>query len=113
MCKLDSFSIYIATFTLIVLAILYTLVVSSGILHCVLPTCLWLYHLGKGHPGPYTTTKQLKAPQCVAGGFWAIILSRAAWKRSWVGGDPAQSKMAMDRIVAMTGIVAWAQLLTA
>ena len=24
----------------------------------------------------------------VAGGFWAIILSWTAWKRSWVGDDP-------------------------
>ena len=32
---------------------------------------------------------------------------------SWVGRDPAQSKIAVDRIVATTSIVVWAQLLTA
>ena len=45
--------------------------------------------------------------------FWAVILSQAVWKRSWAGCDPTQSKMAVDRIVATTGIEAWAQLLTA
>ena len=49
----------------------------------------------------------------VAGGFWAVILSQAAWKRSWAGCDPTQSKMAVDRSVANTGDTAWAQLLTA
>ena len=49
----------------------------------------------------------------VSGGFWAVIFSQAMWKRSWVGHDPAQSKMATDRIVATTGKAAWAQLLTA
>ena len=49
----------------------------------------------------------------VAGGFWAVILSRAAWKRSWVGRDPTHSIIAVDRIVAITGDMAWVQLLTA
>ena len=49
----------------------------------------------------------------IAGGFLAIIISWAAWKRSWVGHDPAQSKMAADRSVAATGIFVWAQLLKA
>ena len=48
-----------------------------------------------------------------AGGFWAVILSQAAWKRIWVGCDPAQIIMASDRSIATTGIVEWAQLLTA
>ena len=43
----------------------------------------------------------------VAGGFWAVIFSRAMWKRSWVGCDPTQSKMTMNRMVATTGIVSW------
>ena len=48
----------------------------------------------------------------IARGFWAVILSQAAWKRSWAAHDPAQSKMSTDRMVATTGIAAWAQLLT-
>ena len=39
----------------------------------------------------------------VAGGFWAIILSRAAWKRSWAARDPTCSIIAADRSVAITG----------
>ena len=50
---------------------------------------------------------------CVAGGFWAVILSQAAWKRSWVGCDPAHSIMMVDRSVAITGDTARAQILTA
>ena len=46
------------------------------------------------------------------GGFSVVILSQAVWKRNWVGHDPAQSKMAMDKTVATIGIVAQAQLLT-
>ena len=49
----------------------------------------------------------------VAGGFWAVILSRAAWERSWVGYDPTCSIIAVDGSVAITGNTAWAQLLTA
>ena len=49
----------------------------------------------------------------VLGGFWAVIFSWAAWKRSWVGCNPAQSKTAMERSVATTSIVMQAQLLTA
>ena len=49
----------------------------------------------------------------VSGGFWAIILSRAAWKKSWVGCDPTRSIIAADRSVAITGGTARAQLLTA
>ena len=49
----------------------------------------------------------------VAGGFWAVILSRAAWKRSRVGRDPTHSIIAVDRSVAITGNMARAQLLTA
>ena len=48
----------------------------------------------------------------ISGGFWAIILSWAVWKKIWVGHDPTQSKMAADRIVATTGIAVWAQQLT-
>ena len=49
----------------------------------------------------------------VAEGFWAVILSRAAWKRSWVGNTPAYSIIAVDRSVAITGNMVRAQLLTA
>ena len=49
----------------------------------------------------------------IAGGFWAVILSQAAWKRSWVGGDPTHSIIAADRSVAITSDTARAQLLTA
>ena len=49
----------------------------------------------------------------VAGGFWAVILSRAAWKKSWVGRDPTRSIIPTDRSVAITGNTARAQLLTA
>ena len=49
----------------------------------------------------------------VAGGFWAVILSQAAWKRSWVGHDSTQSKMVTDRSVDTTRIAAQAQLLIA
>ena len=49
----------------------------------------------------------------VAGGFWAVILSRAAWKKSWAGRDPTHSIIAADRSVAITGDTARAQLLTA
>ena len=49
----------------------------------------------------------------VAVGFWAVILSQAAWKRIWAGRDPTQSKTAADRSVANIGDMAWAQLLTA
>ena len=48
-----------------------------------------------------------------AGGFWAVIISQAMWKRSWVGRDPAPSKMAADRSIATTGIAVRAQQLTA
>ena len=49
----------------------------------------------------------------VAGGFWAVILSRAVWKKSWVGCDPACSIIPTDRSVAITGDTVRAQLLTA
>ena len=49
----------------------------------------------------------------VAGGFWAVILFWAKWKRSWVGRDPTHSLIAVDRSVAITGDTARAQLLTA
>ena len=49
----------------------------------------------------------------VAGGFWAVILSRAAWKKSWAGRDPTRSMIPVDRSVAITGDTARAQLLTA
>ena len=32
----------------------------------------------------------------VAGGFWAVILSQAAWKKGWVGHDPTRSIIAMQ-----------------
>ena len=50
---------------------------------------------------------------CVAGGFWAVILSWAAWKKSWAGCDPTHSIIPVDRSVAITGDTARAQLLTA
>ena len=43
----------------------------------------------------------------VSGGYYAVILSWAMWKRNWVGLDPTQSKMAV-KIVATLGIVVWA-----
>ena len=49
----------------------------------------------------------------IAGGFWAVILSRAAWKSGWAGRNPTHSIIAADRSVAITGNMAWAQLLTA
>ena len=49
----------------------------------------------------------------VAGGFWAVILSWAVWKKSWVGHDPTRSIIMANRSVAITGNMAWAQLLTA
>ena len=49
----------------------------------------------------------------VAGGFWAVILSRAAWKKSWAGRDPTRSIILVDRSVAITGDMVRAQLLTA
>ena len=49
----------------------------------------------------------------ISGGFWAIILSWAVWKRSWAGGDPTYSIIVVDRSIAITGDMAWAQLLTA
>ena len=49
----------------------------------------------------------------VAGGFWAVILSRVVWKKSWVGHDPTRSIILTDRSVAITGDMARAQLLTA
>ena len=49
----------------------------------------------------------------VAGGFWAVILSRAAWKKNWAGCDPTRSIIPTDRSVAITGDMARAQLLTA
>ena len=39
----------------------------------------------------------------VAGGFWAVILSRAVLKKSWAGCDPTHSIIAADRSVAITG----------
>ena len=47
----------------------------------------------------------------VSGGFWAVIPPQAVWKRNWAGHDPAQSKVAVARIVATIDIVVWAQLL--
>ena len=49
----------------------------------------------------------------VAGGFWAVILSRAVWNRNWAGRDPTHSIIVADRSVAIAGDTAWAQLLTA
>ena len=49
----------------------------------------------------------------VAGGFWAVILSQAVWKRSWAGHDPTHSIIVADRSVAITGDMALVQLLTA
>ena len=43
----------------------------------------------------------------------AVILFQAAWKRSWVGHDTAHSIIAADKSIAITGNMAWAQLLTA
>ena len=54
-----------------------------------------------------------KSAYSVAGGFWAVILSRAAWKKSWAGHDPTRSIIPMDRSVAITGDTVQAQLLTA
>ena len=51
--------------------------------------------------------------QYVAGGFWAVILSRAVWKRSWAGCDPTHSIILVDRSVAITGDLVRAQILTA
>ena len=50
---------------------------------------------------------------CIAGGFWAVILFRAAWKRSWVGRDPTHSIIVAEKSVAIIGDMALAQLLTA
>ena len=55
MCKLYSFKIFIQTSNLTVLAILTKLVVGGGALYCMLPTCLWLCHIGTGHSGPYSS----------------------------------------------------------
>ena len=49
----------------------------------------------------------------IARGYLAMILFQTAWKRIWVGYDPTQSKMAVDRSVATTGMVLWAQILIA
>ena len=49
----------------------------------------------------------------VSGGFWAVILSQAVWKRSWAGRDPTHSIIAVDRNIAITGDMVQAQLLTA
>ena len=57
--------------------------------------------------------RSLPRSPIVAGGFWAVILSRAAWKKSWAGRDPTHSMIPADRSVAITGDMAWAQLLTA
>ena len=48
----------------------------------------------------------------VAEGFWAVILSQAVWKMSWVGLDPTHSITVVDRRFVITGDMAWAQLLT-
>ena len=57
--------------------------------------------------------RSLPRSPIVAGGFWAVILSRAAWKKSWAGRDPTRSIIPADRSVAITGDTARAQLLTA
>ena len=49
----------------------------------------------------------------VSGGFWVVILSWAAWKRSWAGRDPTHSIIVADRSVAIAGNTVRAQLLTA
>ena len=49
----------------------------------------------------------------VAGGFWAVILSQAAWKRIWMECNPTQSEMAVDRSIANIGDMVQPQLLTA
>ena len=49
----------------------------------------------------------------IAGRFWAVILSWAVWKKSWVGCDPTHSIIMVDRSVAITGNTTRAQLLTA
>ena len=59
------------------------------------------------------TPRSLPRLPIVAGGFWAVILSWAAWKKSWAGRDPTHSITPVDRSVAITGDTALAQLLTA
>ena len=56
MYKLHSFIIYIQDFTLTVLAILPIFVVGGGALCCMIPSCLWPYHLGTAYIGPYSDT---------------------------------------------------------
>ena len=60
-----------------------------------------------------TSRCDIEAKEHVAGGFWAVILSRAAWKKSCAGRDPTRSIIPTDRSVAITGDTARAQLLTA
>ena len=49
----------------------------------------------------------------MAGGYLAVILSWAVWKRSWAGHDPTQSKTAAAKVVATTGIAMQDQQLIA
>ena len=62
---------------------------------------------------PISVTSVFTYMILVAGGFRAVILSRAAWKKSWTGRDPTRSIIPTDRSVAITGDTARAQLLTA
>ena len=49
----------------------------------------------------------------ITGGFWAVILFWAAWKRSWAKRDPIHSIIVADRSVAIIGDTTLAQLLIA
>ena len=49
----------------------------------------------------------------VSGGYSVVIISWDAWKRIWVGCDLTQSKMVVAKVVATTGIAAWAPKLIA
>ena len=48
------------------LAILSTLAVSGGTLCCMLPTCLWLCHLGTGHTGLYIQGSKMLSFRIIA-----------------------------------------------
>ena len=54
-------TIYETFLTLSKLAILSILLLSVIVLYSMLPTCLWLCHLGVGHSGPYTSPPKLLA----------------------------------------------------
>ena len=76
----------------------------------------WLIYPSASIPNCLTWKILYQLPvykKLVPGGYLAVIFSQAMWKKSWVGCNPAQSKIVVAEVAATTGIEAQVQQLTA